>query len=76
MKHQKYIILTGSTLKSDNGSGRSVGQHLKRIFSETNYLVGYNGVCLDASTLNHCEPLSKVSKKWIKENCPEMLNFK
>jgi hypothetical protein len=74
---QKYIVLTGETLKSDNGSGYSVCQHLKKkLFGRTNYLIGYNGVCLDASTINHCEPLSKVSKKWISKNCPEMLIFK
>lgn len=74
---QKHIVLTDEVLKSDNGSGYIVAKHLKKkVFNRTTYLVGYNGVCLDASAFNHCEPLSKVSKKWISKNCPEMLIFK
>lgn len=74
---QKYVILSGKSLKEDNGSGYTLHRHFSReIVSSGNYLIGYYGIVLDASTINHCEPISKVSKKWIAENCPEMLIFK
>lgn len=74
---QKYLILSGKSLKEDNGSGYTLHRHLDRkIVSSANYLIGYYGVCLDGSTINYCEALSKVSKKWMEKVCPDLVCYK
>lgn len=49
----KKIKMSGADIKADNGSGRSLSQAYpkRRFHNETIYIVNYNGVTLDDSTV-------------------------
>jgi len=71
------MVISGKLLNEDNGSGYSVGQHWhRRLVNSCEYLVGWNGVRLDASNMNHCEPFKKVSRKWLEKNAPDLACYK
>jgi hypothetical protein len=71
---QKYTLLTGADLKADNGSGRSLHRRLDRtIRCNATYVVGWNGITLDASTINYVEAASKISRRWLAKVAPELI---
>lgn len=78
---QQYMIMTGAELLRDNGSGYNLlcgheeNEPFRRVRKTASYLVGWNGVTPDNSTLNHVEPISKVSRKWLAKYAPEILNY-
>lgn len=49
----KSIKIDGAGIKADNGSGRSLAQAFpqRRFHAKAVYVVRYNGVCLDNSTV-------------------------
>lgn len=75
---QNYLTMTGGDLLQDNGSGYSLlcgsgNEPYRAVRRRTVYVVGFNGVRPDHSTLNHVEPLSSCSRKWLKKHAPQCL---
>lgn len=62
-KLNKTIKMSGRDIKSDNGSGRSLSQGFpgRRFHDNTIYVVSWNGVQLDGSTITS---INRSSNGW------------